>query len=619
MRTITSLHHANRGRHRAATPRRATASRSSSYAAYVGRVGALAVALGIGAAVASTPAVAWADGDNTTTQHDDAGSQNTGTPDTSTPAATHQDLGQVLNRNLQRTTDTVRKVVSGVVSSTGGAQTSTRGAGSTDDARTGGVDKQDDATDTSPTTDATSTPQQRISHNNKPPSKGAAPAADTAVKQFTSSASGVATQTRQAVHNAGETLHTATSQVAAALAPTPHAANITPTVAGLTTAAMDAAPKMAAAVPQPNPVVRVVTGLLGAIGIAPGATNGPVAPVSGPTLLGALALVRRELENTLATTSPVVDAISNSLPVDPDVATAFATAALDKAGQSLTTLAAAVKPPKNTAPVAAPDSYTANVGTPLTVAGPGVLANDSDADNNPLTAKLANKPRNGTVTVNPDGSFTYTPKAGFTGTDTFTYKASDGKTTSKPATVTITVTHPPVANNDTGTVDAGSTTNINVVANDTDSDGTVNPASVVITQQPTSGTATPNADGTVTYTSTGPAATSDSFTYTVKDNKGATSNPATVSVTVNSVNAAPVVDPTNPYSVDDLDTTTGAVSGHVNVTDPDTGDKLTYALAAPIDPAVGTVSVDSDTGTETVLLPSVALTVKFCVSDFGLR
>lgn len=69
-----------------------------------------------------------------------------------------------------------------------------------------------------------------------------------------------------------------------------------------------------------------------------------------------------------------------------------------------------------------------------------VLANDRDPEGNPLTAVLVSRPANGTLTLNANGTFTYKPNAGFTGTDRFTYRASDGTATSNLATVTITVT-----------------------------------------------------------------------------------------------------------------------------------------------------------------------------------
>lgn len=85
------------------------------------------------------------------------------------------------------------------------------------------------------------------------------------------------------------------------------------------------------------------------------------------------------------------------------------------------------------------DSYSTNEDTALTVPAPGVLGNDTDADSNPLTAVLVSGPAHGTLTLNPDGSFTYTPSANFSGADSFTYKANDGQADSNVATVSLTV------------------------------------------------------------------------------------------------------------------------------------------------------------------------------------
>ena len=93
------------------------------------------------------------------------------------------------------------------------------------------------------------------------------------------------------------------------------------------------------------------------------------------------------------------------------------------------------------APVAVDDAYTATGGTALdTPALTGVLVNDSDADGHALTAVLLSGTSNGIVVLNADGSFTYTPSAGFSGTDTFFYQASDGTLLSNIATVTLSVT-----------------------------------------------------------------------------------------------------------------------------------------------------------------------------------
>jgi hypothetical protein len=94
----------------------------------------------------------------------------------------------------------------------------------------------------------------------------------------------------------------------------------------------------------------------------------------------------------------------------------------------------------NQAPVAVDDGgYTVDVGKTLTVAGPGVLGNDSDPDGNPLDAFLMTAPSRGAVSLHLDGSFTYTPSDTTAGTDTFTYRAYDGALYSTAATVSIAV------------------------------------------------------------------------------------------------------------------------------------------------------------------------------------
>ncbi len=93
----------------------------------------------------------------------------------------------------------------------------------------------------------------------------------------------------------------------------------------------------------------------------------------------------------------------------------------------------------NSAPVAATDSYATDQGTTLTVAAPGVLANDMDADGDALTASLVSGPAHGQLTLDANGSFSYTPAAGYSGSDSFLYAASDGKAGSNTATVSIAV------------------------------------------------------------------------------------------------------------------------------------------------------------------------------------
>jgi VCBS repeat-containing protein len=91
------------------------------------------------------------------------------------------------------------------------------------------------------------------------------------------------------------------------------------------------------------------------------------------------------------------------------------------------------------APVAANDTYSTNLNTVLTTAVPGVLANDTAPGGGALTAQLVTSPAHGTLTLNSNGSFTYTPTTGYSGSDSFTYRASDGTLTSPNAAVTITI------------------------------------------------------------------------------------------------------------------------------------------------------------------------------------
>jgi VCBS repeat-containing protein len=94
----------------------------------------------------------------------------------------------------------------------------------------------------------------------------------------------------------------------------------------------------------------------------------------------------------------------------------------------------------NDAPVAQNDSYSAQENTVLSVTTvQGVLANDSDADSPALTAAVVAGPSHGTLVLNLDGSFTYTPAINYVGSDSFTYRANDGFLNSNTATVSITI------------------------------------------------------------------------------------------------------------------------------------------------------------------------------------
>ena len=99
--------------------------------------------------------------------------------------------------------------------------------------------------------------------------------------------------------------------------------------------------------------------------------------------------------------------------------------------------------PVNDAPVAVGEAFTTPANATLTVPAAGVLGNDTDIDSATLAAVLASGPAHGVLTLNANGSFSYTPTAGYAGSDAFTYRASDGGVMSPPATVALTITPAP--------------------------------------------------------------------------------------------------------------------------------------------------------------------------------
>ncbi|NLS97813.1 MAG: tandem-95 repeat protein [Planctomycetaceae bacterium] len=248
----------------------------------------------------------------------------------------------------------------------------------------------------------------------------------------------------------------------------------------------------------------------------------------------------------------------------------------------------------NDAPLAVDDSYTVVADGELTVdAVAGALANDSDADGDPLTVALVTAPTQGTLALTADGSFTYTPNAGFHGTDSFTYTAGDGTADSAPATVTIVVNVPASAADDTYSIDEDGTLTVDaaggVLANDSDADG--NSLTAIVVTQPGNGTLTLNADGSFDYAPGADFYGTDTFTYVANDGYH-DSTEATVTVTVNPVNDLPAAND-DTYSVDEDGTLTIDAAGGVLNNDADVdGDALSVALATG--PSHGTLTLNSD-------------------------
>jgi hypothetical protein len=194
-------------------------------------------------------------------------------------------------------------------------------------------------------------------------------------------------------------------------------------------------------------------------------------------------------------------------------------------------------------PVANNDTYTVAADQTLTVAGPGVLGNDVGAG---LTVDTPDttSPANGALTLNSDGSFTYTPTLGYTGTDTFTYSDTDefGRD-SNTATVSITVnppapspSPPPTSLPPTTSPESGTTMYDTPITLPVPTSTGVGPFRYTLDSSPlsTDGIASIDAStGVVTFTpAVGFSGHVPSFTYSTMDQSGQQSAPANVDVTV---------------------------------------------------------------------------------------
>ncbi len=229
----------------------------------------------------------------------------------------------------------------------------------------------------------------------------------------------------------------------------------------------------------------------------------------------------------------------------------------------------------NDAPNAVADSITTDEDTQSTAVN--LLANDTDVDaGQTLSITASSTPTKGTLTFT-GGSVKYQPNANATGNDSFTYTISDGNGGTDTATVAITITavnDAPVATDDSITTNEDTAaTNVNVRANDTDVEGTTLTITAV-TQPATGGSVVINAGTTVTFTPTANFNGSTSFTYTVSD--GSLTDTATVSVTVNAANDAPIAVDDSLTTAEDTAKTQNVV---VNDTDVD-GNTLTVTAVS---------------------------------------
>lgn len=194
--------------------------------------------------------------------------------------------------------------------------------------------------------------------------------------------------------------------------------------------------------------------------------------------------------------------------------------------------------PSDLGPIANDDQYAVVEGGVLSVALPGFLANDADPDDETLTATvITSAVMHGSLSAFPNGSFTYTPNAGYTGPDAFSYEMQDASGNRAQATVTITVLvdpdKDPIAVADLYSVIAGTTLSRpapGFLANDGDPDGAPLTA-VLIVDAVDHGSLSAFPDGSFSYTPNAGYVGPDAFTYRMRDASGNTAD-ATVAIQV---------------------------------------------------------------------------------------
>ncbi len=194
----------------------------------------------------------------------------------------------------------------------------------------------------------------------------------------------------------------------------------------------------------------------------------------------------------------------------------------------------------NVPPVSNPEFFAVNEDSTLSVPAPGILANDTDVENNPLTAVLVSFPAHGMLTLGSNGAFTYTPALNYAGPDAFSYRANDGMDSGTIATVTILVNQvndPPFTEADSFNAMLNQPLDVpapGILANDHDVEvEDTAPMHTQLVSDVSHGTLTLNSDGSFSYVPNADFLGTDSFTYKAVDHFNAASVlPKTVTLTV---------------------------------------------------------------------------------------
>ncbi|MBS0997608.1 Ig-like domain-containing protein [Providencia sp. JGM178] len=200
----------------------------------------------------------------------------------------------------------------------------------------------------------------------------------------------------------------------------------------------------------------------------------------------------------------------------------------DRAGHESNVATITVK--IDAAPEAKDDSAATKESTPVTI---DMENNYSDKDGDVDHSSLAIKTNGGKGFAKfVNGKLVYQPNKGEVGTDTITYTVTDKNgNVSEDATITINIDAPPVANDDSAKANKATPVELDVLDNDTDLDGDIDPTTLVVVGEPTKGTVKV-VDGKLVYTANPDATGQDTITYLVKDKNGNVSNKATVTIDI---------------------------------------------------------------------------------------
>ncbi|MBL0046805.1 MAG: tandem-95 repeat protein [Bacteroidetes bacterium] len=254
--------------------------------------------------------------------------------------------------------------------------------------------------------------------------------------------------------------------------------------------------------------------------------------------------------------------------------------------------------PVNDSPVAVNDNVSTPEDTPLL--GTTLLTNDLDVDGNTLTVSTSPlvPPAHGTLLLNSNGTYTYTPSLNYVGGDTFVYEVCDNGIPSACSNAVVLITISPVndapsANNDTYVTNEDVVLNASsVLLNDSDQDGNALQVTGIAITPPAHGNLVLNANGTFIFTPFANYNGTDSFVYQVCDNAAPSlCSSATVNITINSINDAPVA-LLNAASTAE-DTPINGASVLLNDTDPD-GNPITINTSPAVNPIHGTVVLNAD-------------------------